>query len=149
MAGPKVQFKIATRAGGKFTSPVEKYSSATADLFKPSYSTGQIIFVEDEGNIYLDFHNYRKCYTKGEGADPSNVRYLGVADEDPSLNPTSPVKINGKTITPRPNDMVAFGTKEFLWREDKGRAGTFRWFEVGDEDAPEWDDEDDSWGDEG
>ena len=47
MVGPKVQFKITLKK--KFTCPDVEYASDTESLFKPPYSTGQIIFVEDAG----------------------------------------------------------------------------------------------------
>ena len=142
MAGPKVQFKITTRSGGRFTNPDVYWTEETAHLFKPPYSTGQIIFVEDEDNIYLDFHRRRRCYTKGEGQDPTNIRFLGVSDDDPAASPESgTIHINGTEVTPKPNDMVAWKKKEFLWRENKDQNGKFKWFEVGDEDSPEWHDE--------
>lgn len=146
MTGPKVQFKITTRTGGKFTNPNVAWTEETAHLFKPKYSTGQIIFVEDEGNIYLDFHRWRKCYTND---DQTNIRFLGVADEDPTLAPESGIiHINGNEVTPSPNDMVAWNKKEYLWREDKEQNGVFKWFEIGNEDAPEWQNDDMSWDDE-
>ena len=139
MAGPKVQFKITTRTNGRFTDPTVKCTGETENLFKPRYSEGQIIFVEDEGNIYLDFHGWRKCYTKGEGMDPTNIRFLGVSDDDPALAPASgTIHINGAEVTPKSNDMVVYNTKEYLYRDGTNGEG---WYEIGDEDEPTWSDD--------
>lgn len=150
--GAKVQFKIASRTDGSFTSPEVEYSTETASLFKPSYSTGQIIFVEDELNIYLDFHNWRKCYTKGGGSsDPDVVRYIGQTETDPNeqMSQKGTVLIVGSgEVTPRLNDIVALAhtKKEFLYRVDVDENGQPvpnglpKWFEIGDEGAPEWND---------
>ena len=46
MTGPKVQFKITSK--NKFTCPIDDWSPATDTWFKPRYSAGQIIFVEDD-----------------------------------------------------------------------------------------------------
>ena len=72
-----------------------------------------------------------------------------MADEDPTLAPESGIiHINGNEVTPSPNDMVAWNKKEYLWREDKEQNGVFKWFEIGNEDAPEWQNDDMSWDDE-
>lgn len=137
MAGPKVQFKLTIK--NKFTCPDKEYSSATASLFKPPYATGQIIFVEDEGQIFLDFHNRRRCYSASERDRNDGIKYLGISKTDPS---TGIVTVNGEVITPKANDMVVFGSKEYIYR--KGDDNRFRWYEMGDEDAPGWNDEN-SW----
>lgn len=113
MAGPKVTFKVTTSDN------------------MPDISNGQLIFVEDEKKIYLDFHGERKCYTP----DVSNaMNYIGVFDTDSDFNPTKPETwiIGGETIgTPKEKDIAVFGTKEFMFRGG-------RWWEIGDEDAPTW-----------
>lgn len=143
--GAKVTFKIVRKDDGSFNDPGVPYTKVSAADFVPPYSTGQIMFVEDEGNIYLDFHWWRRCYTKGEGMDPSVVKYIGQVLTDPNeqMAEKGTVTIDGVEITPSLNDMVAlaFTKKEFIYREDKYENGLPKWFEVGDEGAPEWNDE--------
>ena len=138
MAGPKVQFKLTVKS--KFTCPDVEYSPTTANLFKPAYSTGQIIFVEDEGQIFLDFHNWRKCYSASAEDRKGGIKYLGISTTDPA---TGTVTVDGNVVTPKTNDMVVFGTKEYIYR--KGADGTYKWYEMGDEDAPGWHDDENSW----
>jgi hypothetical protein len=135
----KVQFKITKES--KFSCPEEAYSPETALLFKPGYQTGQIIFVEDLGQIYLDFHNYRKCYTPTTDYVPG-INYLGISTTDPA---TGTVTVDGEVVTPNEKDLVVFGTKEYMYR--KGEDGVLGWFEVGDEDNPAWQDNEMEWGD--
>ena len=138
MAGPKVQFKLTVKS--KFTCPDREYSPTTANLFKPAYSTGQIIFVEDEGQIFLDFHNWRKCYSTSEQDRKEGVRYLGISTTDPV---EGIVTIDGAEVTPKANDMVVFGTKEYIYR--KGADDTYKWYEMGDEESPGWHEDNNSW----
>ena len=63
------------------------------------------------------------------------MKYLGVSTTDPA---TGTVTIDGVVVTPKANDMVAYKTKEFIYRSNE--SGEFRWYELGDEDAPEWND---------
>lgn len=141
MAGPKVQFKLTTKANGKFTCPDVEYSTETANLFKPAYSTGQIIFVEDIGQLYLDFHNWRRCYSTSDEDRKESMRYLGISSTDPAKGT---VTIDGKVVEPKANDMVVFGTKEFIYRT--GTDGVLKWYEMGDEEAPSWDDDEINFG---
>jgi hypothetical protein len=63
------------------------------------------------------------------------MRYLGISETDPE---SGTVKIGDVVITPKPNDMVAFGNKEFIYRKG-GENGTIsKWYELGDEDVPGW-----------
>ena len=144
--GAKVSFKIARKDDGSFNDPGVPYTKESEKDFKPPYSTGQIIFVEDERNIYVDFHWRRTCYTNGESGDPQAVRYIGQTTTDPlhPLDDKGTVLIDGVEITPKLNDMVAlaFTKKEFIFRVDKYENGLPKWFEIGDEGAPEWDDDD-------
>lgn len=139
MAGPKVHFKLTTKANGKFTCPEVQYSPATAEKFKPPYADGQIIFVEDEGQIFLDFHNWRKCYSASAEDRKESMRYLGISTTDPT---TGTVTVDGKVVEPKANDMVVFGTKEYMYRN--GSNG-LTWYEIGDEEAPSWNENDNSW----
>ena len=135
MVGPKVQFKITDH--NRFTSPGSdvEYSTETAHLFNPQYSSGQLIFIEDDGQIYLDFHNHRRCYSSEGGEDMKYaVKYLGISTTSPE---SGLVTIDGIQITPKINDMIAFQNKEFIYR--KGENGHAKWFELGDEDMPGWD----------
>lgn len=124
---------------GKFTCPTVEYTSETKDQFKPAYSAGQIIFVEDTGRIYLDFHNHRRCYTPDISGLESQIaslshttKFIGTADGDPTLGN---VTIGGKAISPNIGDIVSFGKKEYLYR--KGELGE-TWYEIGDEDEMTW-----------
>lgn len=56
--GTRVSFKIISD-GSPFTL------SENPDDLVPAYNDGQIIFVEAEKKIYLDFHNARTCYASG------------------------------------------------------------------------------------
>jgi hypothetical protein len=133
MAGPKVQFKLTSSSN--FNCPNVEYSTSTASQFRPAYSAGQLIFVEDTKNIYLDFHNWRKCYTEAGGsATGSEINYRGIS----TTNPTSgTVTINGQVISPAPNDMVVFGEKEYLYRQG-GANNEYGWYEIGDEEELTW-----------
>lgn len=117
----------------KFACPEVEYSPTTQNLFKPPYSTGQIIFVEDEGQIFLDFHNWRRCYSVSDGDRKGSMRYLGISTTDPT---TGTVTVDGKVVEPKGTDLVVFGTKEYIYR--KGVDGKFNWYEIGDEDEPCW-----------
>jgi hypothetical protein len=134
MARPKVQFKITKSK--IFTSPGVEYKSETEHLFSPPYSTGQLIFVEDDGQIFLDFHNWRRCYSTSNDDRKYGVRYLGVTTTDPK---TGVITINGVVVTPKANDMVAFGNIEYIYRA--GDDGQLKWLELGNEDAPGWEEE--------
>ena len=46
--GAKVTFKIARKDDGSFNDPGVPYTKESELDFVPPYSTGQIIFVEDE-----------------------------------------------------------------------------------------------------
>lgn len=62
------------------------------------------------------------------------MNYVGISTVNPA---TGHVSIpDNPTYVPQLKDMVAFGNKEYLYRKDEdGHAG---WYEVGDEDAPAW-----------
>lgn len=136
----KVSFKITTDE--KFKSPQSgEYTGDNGNQFSPAYCPGQITFVENVGKIYLDFHGYRKCYTP-IGSNHNGLNYLGISTTDPT---TGTVTINGNEIIPSEKDMVVFGKKEYLYR--KGEDGVLGWFELGNEDSPEWQN-DLEWGDE-
>ena len=128
----KVSFKIVSKDN----------FSANKDEGNPEYVPGQIIFVEGLDKIYLDFHNERRCYSSG-----SSLNYVGVTKDNPlvisnptseNYDPTGKVKLepNKEIWQPSANDMVVYNTKEYLWR--KNEDGTYAWFEVGDEEAPTW-----------
>lgn len=124
--GAKVSFKMAS---------VKTGFSAKAGELNPSYSDGQIIFVEDLGKIYVDFHNMRTCYT------PNSLNYVGISKVNPENagEDGEVTLIDNTTIKPKINDLVVWGKKEFIWREGKeGNNTVTRWFELGDEDAPQW-----------
>ena len=127
----KVSFKITNAS--KFSSAEDiVYSEETKEQFIPSYVQGQIIFVEDLGQIYLDFHKMRRCYTPTTDYVPG-INYLGISSTDPK---TGVVTILGEVVTPHEKDLCVFGTKEFLYRKDEN--GDLGWFEVGDEETPAW-----------
>lgn len=46
--GAKVTFKIVRKDDGSFNDPGVPFTKESAKDFKPQYSTGQIMFVEDE-----------------------------------------------------------------------------------------------------
>lgn len=108
----------------------------------PAYKEGQLIFVADRQKIYLDFENTRTCYGSGVSgsAGGGNMNYLGITTTDPTTAVEGVVVINGEDITPNLNDVVVYGTKEYIWRQgvDGNNNTVTKWFEVGDEDAPTW-----------
>lgn len=124
--GIKVSFKIVSK-DSEFTLSENK------DELVPAYHEGQIIFSEGLQKIFLDFHDTRTCYASGISDVPTGVmNYLGLSDTDPTKKP---VEVNGQVITPKPNDMVVYGTKEYLYRNGDNGTG---WYEIGDEDSPGW-----------
>ena len=86
--------------------------------------------MEGAGKIYLDFHNFRNCYTaEGSSGGIDGIKYKGISSTDPLVDGAT---VNGLPFTPQIGDMVVYGSKEYLWRYgDNGHAG---WFEMGDED---------------
>ena len=132
--GAKVTFKITTQKDDKFTCPDDGVvTSSNISQFKPPFSEGQLIFVEDIAKIYLDFHDKRLCYTPDIPVY-NGLNYLGIAQEKPTKNGVI-LEGHSVTIIPRINDMVVYKTKEYLYRN--GNNGE-DWYEIGDEDSPEW-----------
>ena len=64
------------------------------------------------------------------------MNYLGVSTTNPL---TTGVTIGGTSITPNEQDVVAYGNKEYLYGKDKN--GNLGWIEIGDEQAPGWEDD--------
>jgi hypothetical protein len=124
-----VTFKI-VQDGKTFVGP----DGVDKSEWVPAYKEGQLIFVEKEQKIYLDFGNTRQCYASG-GISERTMNYIGISTDNPTKGKA---KVDGKTIDePKPNDMVVYGKKEYLWR--LGEDGiTYGWYEIGDEEAPEW-----------
>lgn len=133
MAGPKVTFKITSV--NRFTHPSVPYQPATANQFVPKYVEGQIIFVEDLGQIFLDFHDYRVCYSQSI-KDAGGIRYLGIADSGFNPDMKSTWIVGGKLIEPEERDIIVYQSKEYMYR--KGENGILAWFEIGDEQSPTW-----------
>ena len=124
-----VSFKITNSS--KFQGHGLEFVSGTNDeSFNPPYKEGQIIFVEGQGRIYLDFHNFRQCYSQeGQSGTVEGIRYKGISSTNPL---TDGATLNGLPFTPQVGDLVVFGSQEFLYRYgDNGQPG---WFEMGDED---------------
>lgn len=121
----KVSFKIISE-----NSPFE-LSDKKEDLV-PAYTDGQIIFVEAEKKIYLDFHNRRTCYANVSASGGMN--YLGIADNLP--DDENVILKGGKSVTAKENDMIVVGTKEYIYR--KGYNDVLGWFEIGDESEMDW-----------
>lgn len=109
--------------------------------WKPTYKEGQLIFVEDEQKIYLDYDNRRVCYASAEGGGggaEGATNYLGISTTDPT---SGTVKVNGETISsPALHSIVVYGTKEYLyrWGEDENGNPVKGWYEIGDENSPGW-----------
>lgn len=124
-----VSFKITNSS--KFQGQGLEFVSGTNDgSFNPPYKEGQIIFVEGQGKIYLDFHHFRQCYTPDiPQVSNDGIRYKGISSTNPL---TEGATLNGVPFTPQAGDLVVYGAKEFLYRYgDNGQLG---WFEMGDED---------------
>jgi photosystem II stability/assembly factor-like uncharacterized protein len=100
--GAKVTFKIITN---------DKLSSLPV-------VDGQLIFVEDKGKIYLDYHNGRKCYTPDGGSSTGGLNYIGIMDEGFKPADSTTWKIGGELIVPNEKDVVVYGKKEYMWRKD-------------------------------
>ena len=140
--GIQVKFKMASTINAdknkRFKCPDNGYYDGhNDDQFYPSFTPGQIIFVEDIGKLYVDFHAYRKCYSGSGGVAPSNsLNYVGISTEDP----TKKVTIAGKAdYEPSLNDIVVYQSKEFIYRY--GLKDTEpHWYELGDEDSLNWED---------
>ena len=118
----------------KITSTTKGFT--TVYPYTPAYVPGQLIFLEDKGQIWLDFHGERKQYSGSRG---SGMNYIGISTTNPT---TEGATVEGVKITnPSLNDMVVYNTKEYLWRtgldKDGKPIGPF-WFEVGDEEVPSW-----------
>lgn len=137
---------MATKVSFTITKSNKFNGTGNVGQFRPSYSTGQIIFVEDTGKIYLDFHNKRTCYTPDIMVQPvsdGGIKFIGVS----SIDPTGPVGLDGTitigstTVTPKIGDMVAWNKKEYIFRNgDDGQ----KWYELGDEDELSWQDDTES-----
>lgn len=78
------------------------------------------------------------------------MRYIGQTETDPNEQMSQKgtvLIIGGGEVTPKLNDIVALAhtKKEFLYRVDVDENGQpvpnglAKWFEIGDEDSPEWD----------
>jgi hypothetical protein len=127
--GAKVTFKIVSE--DKF-NPDKSYN-------KPAFVDGQLIFVPGDngfGKIYLDYNNERTCYTPEGGSVSNGLNYVGISTTDPA---SGIVTIDGDEYSPHEKDVVVYGKKEYLYRKDKN--GDEGWFEIGDEEAPAWDDD--------
>ena len=147
--GAKVTFKIDSVGTGGFTPCTGvKWTPETASQFHPSYSSGQIIFVEDTQRIYVDFHNYRVEYgsQNGGGGNAKTFKFQGTAKTSPAeiTSTTGEIElIDGTKFIPNEFDVLAYKKKEYAWRMDtESNPPKMRWLELGDEHAPEWDDED-------
>jgi len=101
-----VTFKI-IKSGNNFSD---------TDTLIPAYKEGQLIFVEAQQKIYLDYNDRRTCYASASGGGSSTgngLNYLGISTTDPT---SGTVTINGVVITPTEKDMVVYNTKEYIWR---------------------------------
>ena len=129
-----VTFKITSTEDNGFVMSENK------DELVPAYKAGQIIFVEDLGRIYVDFHNKRTCYTPDLSELSVNMasatKFIGVSDNNPLLGN---VTVGDNPVSPKKGDIVVWGKKEYLYREDED--GNLGWHELGDEDAPTWDED--------
>lgn len=101
----------------------------------PEYHDGQIIFVENEQKIYLDFHGERVCYS-GDGSSISNAtRYMGIANEDPGETKLFSTSLHPEVFASEDdipdNAIVAYDKKEYMWRKDE--TGEKNWYPLGDE----------------
>ena len=126
--GEKVTFKIVSE--DNFDPDISEN--------KPALVNGQLIFVPGDngfGKIYLDYKGTRTCYTPeggSGGASQGALNYIGISTTDP----TKGVTIDGSPYTkPNLNDMVVWEKKEYMYRAGENGTG---WYELGDEDAPEW-----------
>ena len=107
---------------------------SSEDNIPESLTEGQLLFVHDRstgtGKIYLDYGGRRICYTPEPG-----MNYVGISTTDPK---TGTVTIGGEVLQPRFKDVVVYGKKEYMWRKDKDNNNEFKWMEIGDEESPDW-----------
>ena len=78
------------------------------------------------------------------------MKFIGITKTDPTTlaDNVGTVEIGDGNYQPKLNDMVVYGTKEYIWRqgqvpdpEDSTKTITVtRWFEIGDEEVPSWED---------
>ena len=123
-----VSFKITSSS--KFKGHGLEFNGTNDDSFSPPFKEGQITFVEGAGKIYLDFHNFRNCYTPDVPVgDVDGIKYKGISSTDPMSEGAT---IGGLPFTPQVGDLVVYGAKEYLYRY--GDNGQPKWFEMGDED---------------
>lgn len=117
-------------------APVTFKITTQAKLGSVPQTDGQLIFVHDIAKIYLDYKGSRVCYTPDGGSSTGGLNYIGIMDEGFKPENENTWKIDGERIYPNINDMVVFGTKEYIYR--KGSDDQLSWFEIGDESEPSW-----------
>ena len=107
-----VSFKITNQSNFSAEIPQEPTTA------QPPYKDGQLIFVEDLGELYLDFHGYRTKYGAGTSPspqpDPKATHYLGVASAQPSTGTITIVGEQDPTIA-KWGDIVTYQNAEYLW----------------------------------
>lgn len=68
------------------------------------------------------------------------MKYVGISTTDPT---SGVVTIAGEIYVPQLNDVVVWGTKEFMYRKDSNNTDAEpKWCELGNEDSePSWEEE--------
>ena len=101
----------------------------------PPYKDGQLIFVEDLGELYLDFHGNRTKYGAGTSPspspepDPKATHYLGVVTSNTFDTTSGTVEVANETITAKWGDIVTYQNAEYLWN-------TSTWILIGSGESP-------------
>lgn len=123
-----VSFKI-TNTRSNFSAEIPQDPT----LAKPPYKDGQLIFVEDLGELYLDFHGNRTKYGAGTSPspepDPKATHYLGVVTSNTFDTTSGTVEVASETITAKWGDIVTYQNAEYLWN-------TSTWILIGSGESP-------------
>lgn len=127
--GIKVGFVVASKESGF-------KSGSKDDCAKPDYKEGQIIFVLDTNEIYLDFEGSRCCYST-LNPPPKTINYmnyLGIVDDEPLKQGELHLIGTSEPLMPKERDVVVFGKKEYMYRYGVDDKEHLKWYEMGDED---------------
>lgn len=99
-----------------------------SDLFSSECFCGRNNFLKD--NSYIFSTAPLDCVTI------PYYKVLGTSSTDPTIAGTDgTIVINGNNVTPSAHNIVKYGTKKYVWREDPDNPRTFKWFTATDGDS--------------
>ena len=119
--------------GVSTTPPSSGTVTVEGDVVTPAW--GDIVAYD--GGMYLyNGTNWVEIGSSSGTPDQYVTHYRGIMDA--GFDPTDSTTwfMGGQAFTPADRDIVAFGNKEFIYR-DNG-SGTLAFFELGDEDSQNW-----------